>query len=102
MKITDKAPTINPITSSMISELERSEAVKDVASVASGDRVQVSQEAMMKSRVSQIVEAVKASPDIDHHRVSVLKQAIADGNYSPDLKQVAEKMINEDLFFTDL
>lgn len=67
-----------------------------------GDWIDVSGEAKMKALIHKATEAAIAAPDIDLKRVDALKKAIADGSYSPDLLMVAEKMIEEDLFFTNL
>lgn len=105
MKITENGQNVNQIMqvqSAMINETSDVNELSGSASVISNDKVNVSEEAVMRARAYQIVEAVNSSSEVDYDRVNALKQAIADGSYSPDFNKVAEKMIEEDLFFTDL
>jgi|GEM_PF-6962019 len=105
MKIMENGQNVNQVMTAQSAIASNASDVNEMsssASVISNDKVNVSEEAILRARVHQAVEAVKASPEVDLDRVTALKQAIADGSYSPDFNKVAEKMIEEDLFLTDL
>ncbi len=45
--------------------------------------------------ISDLVDAVRALPDVRHDTVAVLKKAIEAGTYVVDAAKVAQKMIDE-------
>ncbi len=62
----------------------------DVSPASKKDEVILSTQAQ---EFGQIYQAIKALPDVREDKVRELSEKIAQGNYSVDAKEVAEKML---------
>lgn len=58
--------------------------------VPTGDKLSVTADA---SRLQKIEEQLSAMPEINYEKVAEIKKAIADGSFSLDPAQIAEKLI---------
>ncbi|MEX0781798.1 MAG: flagellar biosynthesis anti-sigma factor FlgM [Dehalococcoidia bacterium] len=68
----------------------RRQAESAEPSAKSADQARVSESARELARAHG---AVEASPEVRAERVAQLKAQIADGNYNPDPKEVAKKLL---------
>lgn len=56
------------------------------------DRVTISDQAQMLSRV---LDAVRSIPDVREERVAAIRAQLADGSYDADAVAIAERLIDE-------
>lgn len=96
MKISDKSQ-INQIANiARSSQAYQAQAKKAaVGKTESADKVDVSEEALRQAEIMKAKQAAQDAPEIDQEKVAAHKKAIAEGNYKPDARQVAQKMIEE-------
>ena len=90
---------INGLTSSQTQQRTRSvESLADKRSQQSDQVIQSSDDAVNLSdhvKTLQAIEAnLKTQPDIDQGRVEALRSAIERGEFSPQPRQIAEKIVS--------
>jgi negative regulator of flagellin synthesis FlgM len=71
-------------------KVAKSAKATDVSPASKKDEVILSTQAQ---EFGQIYQAIKALPDVREDKVRELSDKIAQGNYSVDAKEVAEKML---------
>ncbi len=71
----------------------KSEGKEGVASLS--DKVELSSKAF---EVKVAMESLSSAPEIRREKVEEIKRLLEEGKYSPDLKQVARKLL-EDIYF---
>ncbi|MFP5221954.1 MAG: flagellar biosynthesis anti-sigma factor FlgM [Acidobacteriota bacterium] len=93
----------NPYVQSKVDKGESSEAAtaakakaKARSQTASGDRVSVSSDAKL---VAEAAKAAQASPDVRVERVEALRAQVKAGDYNPNPRRIAEKLVASDLDF---
>ncbi len=69
-------------------------AAKDSKVSDSKDRIEVSEEAKMLQKANNVVDA---SPDVREEKVSLLKDAIEQGNYNVSSEEIAGSLINKSI-----
>lgn len=63
---------------------------------SSGDRVSVSSDAKL---VAEAAKTAMESPDVRVDRVEALRAQVQSGNYNPDPRRIAQKLVESDLDF---
>ncbi|MFZ5427277.1 MAG: flagellar biosynthesis anti-sigma factor FlgM [Thermodesulfobacteriota bacterium] len=94
----------SPYVQSKVEKGESSEAparvektkAKAGSQASAGDRVSVSSDAKL---VAEAARVAKESPDVRVDRVEALKAQVQSGNYSPNPRLIAQKMVDGDLDF---
>lgn len=92
----------SPYVQSKVEKGESSEAparvekAKARSQASAGDRVSVSSDAKL---VAEAARVAKESPDVRVDRVEALKAQVQSGNYSPNPRLIAQKMVDGDLDF---
>lgn len=82
-------PMLNALKSSAKSVTTNGNAGRTSAT-DNNDRVSMTEDA---SRLQRIEEQLSAMPGIDYDKVAEIKKAIADGSFSLDPKQIADKLV---------
>jgi negative regulator of flagellin synthesis FlgM len=75
-------------------DARRGRAAEDSAKSAGGDKVSLSSEARLRTEAHQ---AAQAAPDIRWDKVEAIKAKLASGEYEMDNRNIAEKILREDL-----
>ena len=65
-------------------------------SSSTGDRVSVSEDAKL---VAEAAKRAAESPDVRVDRVEALKAQVQSGNYTPDPRKIAQKLVDGELDF---
>ena len=91
----------NPYVQSKVEKGDDSEAVakakaKAKSQSSSGDRVSVSSDAKL---VAEAAKAAMESPEVRVDRVEALRAQVQSGNYNPDPRRIAQKLVESDLDF---
>jgi negative regulator of flagellin synthesis FlgM len=103
MKITDQAQFVNQvIKSGNVQPVKEEEASSVAKPIAANDRVDVSSDAVALKSVLKAVEAMNNTPEVDQDKVSAIKKAIAEGTYELDANKIAEGMLKEASFFSEI
>jgi negative regulator of flagellin synthesis FlgM len=71
-------------------KVAKSQRAAEVAPAGKKDEVILSTQAQ---EFGQIYQAIKAMPEVREDKIRELSERIAQGNYSVDAKEVAEKML---------
>lgn len=77
-------------------EAAKAKARAKIEASSSGDRVSVSADAKL---VAEAAREALESPDVRVDRVESLRQQVQSGNYKPNARQIAAKMVENDLEF---
>ena len=89
IKLSNNTPLLGTLRSQNRSAKADGKATA-ASTVAPSDRVSMTDDA---SRLLKIEEQLSAMPNFDHDKVAEIKKAIADGSFSLDPKQIADKLV---------
>ncbi len=81
-------------TAARIAKAKAKAKAKDSSST--GDRVSVSQDAKL---VAEAARSANESPDVRVDRVEALKAQVQSGNYTPDPRKIAQKLVDSEVEF---
>lgn len=72
-------------------------AANPASTVAGNDTVQLTPTAQ---RLAELETSLNKIPDVREDRVNQLRQAIADGSYTPSSERIADRLITQELALT--
>jgi negative regulator of flagellin synthesis FlgM len=85
----------NPYDTKKVDKSRKAElADKGKATSADSDRIQLSEEARLRSVA---LSEANGSDGVRNERVAELKAKVANGSYQPDLQKTAENLVKQDL-----
>ena len=94
----------NPYANNKVDQSEETGAAAKLAKAkakaksqsSTGDRVSVSEDAKL---VAEAAKRANESPDVRVDRVEALKAQVQSGNYTPDPRKIAQKLVDGELEF---